>query len=179
MLVLRQGDHLAGDVSDEEEEENDGEDEEPPDEEEEFYPDSRQWEAEKEGAEEEQEVTKPSTTAARITEKVTGFISAFVLADRLAVPKKNQLWYFLADGCIPSMQVNKETSVDNLSANHHLAVVRPKERHPDIHQQNPFMRGNTIIRSKTFSPGPQSQYICRVRTLTSLQRENISSVVSL
>ncbi|XP_015250164.1 PREDICTED: protein KIBRA [Cyprinodon variegatus] len=122
-----QGDPLEGDVSDEEEEENDGEDEEPPDEEEEFYPDSRQWEAEKEGAEEEQEVTKPSTTAARITEKV-----------------------------------NKETSVDNLSANHHLAVVRPKERHPDIHQQNPFMRGNTIIRSKTFSPGPQSQYICRI-----------------
>uniref|UniRef100_A0A673FRK2 Uncharacterized protein n=1 Tax=Sinocyclocheilus rhinocerous TaxID=307959 RepID=A0A673FRK2_9TELE len=24
------------------------------------------------------------------------------------------------------------------------------------------MRGNTIIRSKTFSPGPQSQYICRI-----------------
>uniref|UniRef100_A0A3B3ZHF3 Uncharacterized protein n=1 Tax=Periophthalmus magnuspinnatus TaxID=409849 RepID=A0A3B3ZHF3_9GOBI len=25
-----------------------------------------------------------------------------------------------------------------------------------------FLRGNTIIRSKTFSPGPQSQYICRI-----------------
>lgn len=42
------------------------------------------------------------------------------------------------------------------------SVVRPKERRPDVRQQNPFMRGNTIIRSKTFSPGPQSQYICRV-----------------
>ena len=42
------------------------------------------------------------------------------------------------------------------------SVVRPKERRPEINQQNPFMRGNTIIRSKTFSPGPQSQYICRV-----------------
>lgn len=46
---------------------------------------------------------------------------------------------------------------------HHCSAVRPKERRPDVHQQNPFMRGNTIIRSKTFSPGPQSQYICRVR----------------
>ncbi|KAK5858906.1 hypothetical protein PBY51_003015 [Eleginops maclovinus] len=57
-------------------------------------------------------------------------------------------------------KVNKETSMDNLS--HHSSVVRPKERRPDVHQQNPFMRGNTIIRSKTFSPGPQSQYICRI-----------------
>lgn len=52
--------------------------------------------------------------------------------------------------------------MDNLPTSHHCSVVRPKERRPDVHQQNPFMRGNTIIRSKTFSPGPQSQYICRV-----------------
>lgn len=60
------------------------------------------------------------------------------------------------------VQVNKETSMDNLLPSHHGSVVRPKERRPDVHQQIPFMRGNTIIRSKTFSPGPQSQYICRV-----------------
>ncbi|XP_072230630.1 protein KIBRA [Leuresthes tenuis] len=59
-------------------------------------------------------------------------------------------------------KVNKETSMDGLSAPHHCSVVRPKERRPDVHQQIPFMRGNTIIRSKTFSPGPQSQYICRI-----------------
>ncbi|XP_040907154.1 protein KIBRA [Toxotes jaculatrix] len=59
-------------------------------------------------------------------------------------------------------KVNKETSMDGLSSSHHCSVVRPKERRPDVHQQNPFMRGNTIIRSKTFSPGPQSQYICRI-----------------
>ncbi|XP_040006027.1 protein KIBRA [Xiphias gladius] len=59
-------------------------------------------------------------------------------------------------------KVNKETSVDGLSSSQHCSVVRPKERRPDVHQQNPFMRGNTIIRSKTFSPGPQSQYICRI-----------------
>uniref|UniRef100_A0A8C7W3T8 WW and C2 domain containing 1 n=1 Tax=Oncorhynchus mykiss TaxID=8022 RepID=A0A8C7W3T8_ONCMY len=59
--------------------------------------------------------------------------------------------------------VNKETST---GLNHHHAassVVRPKEhRLRDVPQQNPFIRGNTIIRSKTFSPGPQSQYICRI-----------------
>lgn len=52
--------------------------------------------------------------------------------------------------------------MDSLPSLHHCSVVRPKERRPDVRQQNPFMRGNTIIRSKTFSPGPQSQYICRV-----------------
>uniref|UniRef100_A0A9J7XIV5 WW and C2 domain containing 1 n=1 Tax=Cyprinus carpio carpio TaxID=630221 RepID=A0A9J7XIV5_CYPCA len=56
--------------------------------------------------------------------------------------------------------VNKETSVDGLP--HSASVVRPKEQRHDVHQRNPFMRGNTIIRSKTFSPGPQSQYICRI-----------------
>ncbi|KAG8008437.1 Protein WWC2, partial [Nibea albiflora] len=59
-------------------------------------------------------------------------------------------------------KVNKETSMDSSLPSHHHSVVRPKERRPDVHQQNPFMRGNTIIRSKTFSPGPQSQYICRI-----------------
>uniref|UniRef100_A0A8C1RT46 WW and C2 domain containing 1 n=1 Tax=Cyprinus carpio TaxID=7962 RepID=A0A8C1RT46_CYPCA len=57
-------------------------------------------------------------------------------------------------------KVNKQTSVDGLP--HSASVVRPKERRHDVHPQNPFMRGNTIIRSKTFSPGPQSQYICRI-----------------
>uniref|UniRef100_A0A4W5PA94 WW and C2 domain containing 1 n=1 Tax=Hucho hucho TaxID=62062 RepID=A0A4W5PA94_9TELE len=60
-------------------------------------------------------------------------------------------------------QVNKETSTG--LTHHHAAssVVRPKEhRLRDVPQQNPFIRGNTIIRSKTFSPGPQSQYICRI-----------------
>lgn len=68
----------------------------------------------------------------------------------------------LADILSLPHKVNKETSVDGLP--HSASVVRPKERRHDVHQQNPFMRGNTIIRSKTFSPGPQSQYICRVRT---------------
>uniref|UniRef100_A0A8C2ZFR8 WW and C2 domain containing 1 n=1 Tax=Cyclopterus lumpus TaxID=8103 RepID=A0A8C2ZFR8_CYCLU len=104
-----------------------------------FYPDSSQWRAEEEEEEKEEEekVTKPPTAAAAITEKVT-----FVMST--------------------PTRVNKETSMGNLLPSYHGSVVRPKERRPDVHQQNPFMRGNTIIRSKTFSPGPQSQYICRV-----------------
>uniref|UniRef100_A0A8D3CQY4 WW and C2 domain containing 1 n=1 Tax=Scophthalmus maximus TaxID=52904 RepID=A0A8D3CQY4_SCOMX len=62
----------------------------------------------------------------------------------------------------PILQVNKETSTSGSSSSRLCSVVRPKERRPDVQQQNPFMRGNTIIRSKTFSPGPQSQYICRI-----------------
>uniref|UniRef100_A0A674MHC3 WW and C2 domain containing 1 n=1 Tax=Takifugu rubripes TaxID=31033 RepID=A0A674MHC3_TAKRU len=58
--------------------------------------------------------------------------------------------------------VNKETSMVSSLPSQRCSVVRPKERRPDVRQQNPFMRGNTIIRSKTFSPGPQSQYICRI-----------------
>lgn len=61
--------------------------------------------------------------------------------------------------------------MDGLPSSHHCSVVRPKERRPDVHQQNPFMRGNTIIRSKTFSPGPQSQYICRVTSRNQHVRE--------
>uniref|UniRef100_A0A8C5BLL3 WW and C2 domain containing 1 n=1 Tax=Gadus morhua TaxID=8049 RepID=A0A8C5BLL3_GADMO len=59
------------------------------------------------------------------------------------------------------IQVNKETSTGGTS-------VRPKQRPPDPgpgggHMvQQAFIRGNTVIRSKTFSPGPQSHYICRI-----------------
>ncbi|CAL8268558.1 unnamed protein product [Merluccius merluccius] len=58
-------------------------------------------------------------------------------------------------------RVNKETSTGGSS-------VRPKQRPPDPGQggghmvQQAFIRGNTVIRSKTFSPGPQSHYICRI-----------------
>ncbi|XP_028322682.1 protein KIBRA [Gouania willdenowi] len=58
-------------------------------------------------------------------------------------------------GAVLPVKVNKETSTHPPP---HLSVVRPK----DVQQHNPFIRGNTIIRSKTFSPGPQSQYICRI-----------------
>uniref|UniRef100_A0A8D3ART0 WW and C2 domain containing 1 n=1 Tax=Scophthalmus maximus TaxID=52904 RepID=A0A8D3ART0_SCOMX len=67
-----------------------------------------------------------------------------------------------AAAAVITEKVNKETSTSGSSSSRLCSVVRPKERRPDVQQQNPFMRGNTIIRSKTFSPGPQSQYICRI-----------------
>lgn len=124
-------------------------------EDEEFYPDECQWE-------QEEEPVKPGPTTV-ITEKVTAMIH---LQQKLSYCFYGRLFCTfpmrLADILSLPHKVNKETSMDGLP--HSASVVRPKERRHDVHQQNPFMRGNTIIRSKTFSPGPQSQYICRVRT---------------
>uniref|UniRef100_A0A665STG9 WWC family member 3 n=1 Tax=Echeneis naucrates TaxID=173247 RepID=A0A665STG9_ECHNA len=39
--------------------------------------------------------------------------------------------------------------------------IRPKERGRWSHA-SPFMRGSTIVRSQTFSPGARSQYVCRL-----------------
>ncbi|XP_041122930.1 protein KIBRA-like isoform X2 [Polyodon spathula] len=59
-----------------------------------------------------------------------------------------------------SEKVDKETNTDSIAQA--ASVVRPKERRAPIAQQNPFVRGSTIIRSKTFSPGAQSRYVCRI-----------------
>lgn len=40
--------------------------------------------------------------------------------------------------------------------------VRPKERGARWGHASPFMRGSTIVRSQTFSPGARSQYVCRL-----------------
>lgn len=40
--------------------------------------------------------------------------------------------------------------------------VRHKERGGRWGHASPFMRGSTIVRSQTFSPGARSQYVCRV-----------------
>ncbi|KAM4548704.1 protein WWC3 [Odontesthes bonariensis] len=40
--------------------------------------------------------------------------------------------------------------------------VRPKERGGRWGHASPFMRGSTIVRSQTFSPGARSQYVCRL-----------------
>ncbi|XP_068449191.1 protein WWC3 isoform X2 [Clinocottus analis] len=39
---------------------------------------------------------------------------------------------------------------------------RPKERGGRWGHASPFMRGSTIVRSQTFSPGARSQYVCRL-----------------
>lgn len=60
-------------------------------------------------------------------------------------------------------QVDKETNTESLAQS--STVVRPKDKRAANPPQTQFVRGSTIIRSKTFSPGPQSQYVCRVRKM--------------
>ncbi|XP_065546332.1 protein KIBRA [Lathamus discolor] len=57
-------------------------------------------------------------------------------------------------------KVDKETNTESLAQA--STVVRPKDKRAANPPQAPFVRGSTIIRSKTFSPGPQSQYVCRL-----------------
>ncbi|XP_011355078.1 protein KIBRA [Pteropus vampyrus] len=63
------------------------------------------------------------------------------------------------DGC-PGLKVDKETNTETPAPS--PTVVRPKDRRVGTPSPGPFLRGSTIIRSKTFSPGPQSQYVCRL-----------------
>uniref|UniRef100_A0A4W3GJE2 WW and C2 domain containing 1 n=1 Tax=Callorhinchus milii TaxID=7868 RepID=A0A4W3GJE2_CALMI len=59
-----------------------------------------------------------------------------------------------------STGVDKETNTEeNIST---MSAVRPKDRRSHTPQQSPFVRGSPIIRSKTFSPGAQNTYICRL-----------------
>ncbi|XP_042307856.1 protein KIBRA isoform X3 [Sceloporus undulatus] len=58
------------------------------------------------------------------------------------------------------IKVDKETNTENPPQS--STVVRPKDKRTPNPLRTPFVRGSTIIRSKTFSPGPQSQYVCRL-----------------
>ncbi|XP_060052997.1 protein KIBRA, partial [Erinaceus europaeus] len=62
----------------------------------------------------------------------------------------------------PVLKVDKETNTEPPAPS--PTVVRPKERRvgTPCPALGPFLRGGTVIRSQTFSPGPQSQYICRL-----------------
>ncbi|KAM9373570.1 LOW QUALITY PROTEIN: protein KIBRA [Phaethornis superciliosus] len=59
-----------------------------------------------------------------------------------------------------AVKVDKETNTESLAQS--STVVRPKDKRATNPPQTQFVRGSTIIRSKTFSPGPQSQYVCRL-----------------
>lgn len=87
-------------------------------------------------------------------------------------------WLSDSPGCVSSVrrqagiytavsvfQVDKETNTESLAQS--STVVRPKDKRAANPPQSQFVRGSTIIRSKTFSPGPQSQYVCRVRKMQS------------
>lgn len=69
-----------------------------------------------------------------------------------------------------SLQVEKATMTEGLFPE--PVRVRPKERGGRWGHTSPFMRGSTIVRSQTFSPGARSQYVCRVSVSRRTKRNN-------
>ncbi|XP_078407174.1 protein KIBRA [Cetorhinus maximus] len=61
---------------------------------------------------------------------------------------------------VVAVKVDKETNTEDTVAT--TSAVRPKDRRTHTAQQSPFVRGSAIIRSKTFSPGAQNPYVCRL-----------------
>ncbi|XP_059197787.1 protein WWC3 [Centropristis striata] len=61
---------------------------------------------------------------------------------------------------LPTVKVEKATMTEGLFPE--PVRVRPKERGGRWGHASPFMRGSTIVRSQTFSPGARSQYVCRL-----------------
>ncbi|CAF93108.1 unnamed protein product, partial [Tetraodon nigroviridis] len=61
---------------------------------------------------------------------------------------------------LSAMKVEKATMTDGLFPE--PVRVRHKERGGRWGHASPFMRGSTIVRSQTFSPGARSQYVCRL-----------------
>uniref|UniRef100_A0AAQ5Z1K9 WW domain-containing protein n=1 Tax=Amphiprion ocellaris TaxID=80972 RepID=A0AAQ5Z1K9_AMPOC len=59
-----------------------------------------------------------------------------------------------------AIKVEKATMTDGLFPE--PVRIRPKERGSRWGHASPFMRGSTIVRSQTFSPGARSQYVCRL-----------------
>ena len=81
--------------------------------------------------------------------------------------KRGQWWECVAAQSVVQMhktvadpQVEKATMTEGLFPE--PVRVRPKERGGRWGHASPFMRGSTIVRSQTFSPGARSQYVCRV-----------------
>ncbi|XP_040895795.1 protein WWC3 [Toxotes jaculatrix] len=63
-------------------------------------------------------------------------------------------------GKVCTVKVEKSTMTEGLFPE--PVRVRPKERGGRWGHGSPFMRGSTIVRSQTFSPGARSQYVCRL-----------------
>ncbi|XP_067899970.1 protein KIBRA isoform X2 [Heterodontus francisci] len=61
---------------------------------------------------------------------------------------------------VVGVKFDKETNTEEAVAT--TSAVRPKDRRAHTTQQSSFVRGNAIIRSKTFSPGAQNPYVCRL-----------------
>ncbi|XP_037677987.1 protein WWC3 isoform X2 [Choloepus didactylus] len=61
---------------------------------------------------------------------------------------------------LPPLKVDKETNTEDLFPEEVASL--PKERPSRRPRGAPFVRSSTIVRSQTFSPGAQSQYVCRL-----------------
>ncbi|XP_028258744.1 protein WWC3 [Parambassis ranga] len=61
---------------------------------------------------------------------------------------------------LSTVKVEKATMTEGLYPE--PVRVRPKDRGSRWGHASPFMRGSTIVRSQTFSPGARSQYVCRL-----------------
>lgn len=61
---------------------------------------------------------------------------------------------------VSTIKVEKATMTEGLFPE--PVRVRAKERGGRWGHASPFMRGSTIVRSQTFSPGARSQYVCRL-----------------
>lgn len=69
------------------------------------------------------------------------------------------------------LQVEKATMTEGMFPE--PVRVRPKERGGRWGHASPFMRGSTIVRSQTFSPGARNQYVCRVSILFYYKSDSI------
>ncbi|RVE74157.1 hypothetical protein OJAV_G00038440 [Oryzias javanicus] len=65
-----------------------------------------------------------------------------------------------AAGKLSAVKVEKATMTEGVFPE--PVRVRPKERGGRWGHASPFMRGSTIVRSQTFSPGARNQYVCRL-----------------
>ncbi|MGH0138257.1 UNVERIFIED_CONTAM: hypothetical protein FKN15_038520 [Acipenser sinensis] len=73
----------------------------------------------------------------------------------------------------PPLKVDKETNTESLFTE--KLSFRLKDRGSHRSHGSPFVRSSTIVRSQTFSPGAQSQYVCRVSIRSRLYRSDSDS----
>ncbi|KAF6720575.1 Protein WWC3 [Oryzias melastigma] len=66
----------------------------------------------------------------------------------------------ITTGGLSAVKVEKATMTEGVFPE--PVRVRPKERGGRWGHASPFMRGSTIVRSQTFSPGARNQYVCRL-----------------
>ncbi|XP_034736674.1 protein WWC3 [Etheostoma cragini] len=91
----------------------------------------------------------------------TAFTAPFsegLCAEGVCIPTGGRCEQTVSKLC--TVKVEKATMTEGLLPE--PVRVWPKERGGRWGHASPFMRGSTIVRSQTFSPGARSQYVCRL-----------------